>query len=753
MEYGFPLVTAHEIGKIFQDINLTKAPGPDGLCANIIYEFFKVNKEKFTNMMNECINYAIFPVSWKQASVALIPKVGKDLSSPSAYRPICLLSTWGKVLDKILSRRLTFEPEKTGKLHPNQFGFRNGRSTLDALQFFKDFVHSSKLNKHVTIAISLDMSNAFNSVEWRDVISALHEDGVSDYLIFSISDFLNNRKIVDPNLQVNYNYGKGVPQGSCLGPILWLLIADRLLRAMDQIKNCVVTMFADDILLLASDTASYKFSNSLVNPLREIELWAHKFNLKINPIKSKFIIFPFAKRVTHIPRLKICGKNIRNCSEFKYLGLSFDERLNWFSHFNSVKGRVSGIQYKIKRLSRATWGACPEVLKEIYLRAVEKFILYGAPIWFSENVKLRNKILQIQRIPLLGISKTYRTVSTDALHILCGCPPLDLVAKNDFILFKLFGRHCPIQVGDQTISFDDVTHLHSDPDPPWNVISFPWAIGDPDNQIGLKIFTDGSKLNNKVGFGIACFDERDEHLWSVSERLNDEASVFIAEAMAIFYAIDKCKDYSCQINIYTDSRSVLMAINSLKDDHPIIFQIKNLLRKSDHVKLFWVKAHVGTYGNEFADSLAKRATERDDIDHVVPMPKSSIKYKMRESLIKDWQDRWKFSRNARFLFGIFPEVSFRHCFGDFYINQILTTHGSFPIHQSRFFGKSSLCICGLDEGTVSHFIYGCPRFSSIREKFFPVNFSVLGFLDLILNKRACQGLREIVSLLLCASLA
>ncbi|GBN08382.1 Retrovirus-related Pol polyprotein from type-1 retrotransposable element R1 [Araneus ventricosus] len=178
LEYRFPLVTVHEIEKIFQDINLTKAPGPDGLCANIIYEFFK-----------------------KQASVALIPKVGKYLSSPSAYRPICLLSTWGKVLDKIFSRRLTFELEKTGKLHPNQFGFRNGRSTLDALQFFKDFVHSSKLNEHVTIAISLDMSNAFNSVEGRDVISALHEDGVPDYLIFSISDFLNNRKIVDPNLQ------------------------------------------------------------------------------------------------------------------------------------------------------------------------------------------------------------------------------------------------------------------------------------------------------------------------------------------------------------------------------------------------------------------------------------------------------------------------------------------------------------------------------------------------------------------------
>ncbi|GBN58469.1 Putative protein in type-1 retrotransposable element R1DM [Araneus ventricosus] len=265
LEYKFPLVTVHEIGKIFQDINLTKAPGPDGLCASIIFELFETNKEIFTSTINECINFATFPDTWKQASVALIPKEGKDLSFPSAYRPICLLSTWGKVLDKILSRRLTFELEKAGKFHANQFGFRNGKSTLNVLQFFKDYVFSSKSNNHVTLAISLDMSNAFNSVEWRYVTAALHEDGVPDYLIFSISDFLNNRKIVDVNLQVNFNYGKGVPQGSCLCPVLWLLIADRLLRAMEQYKNCVVTMFADDVLLLASDTASYRFTNSLVN--------------------------------------------------------------------------------------------------------------------------------------------------------------------------------------------------------------------------------------------------------------------------------------------------------------------------------------------------------------------------------------------------------------------------------------------------------------------------------------------------------
>ncbi|GBN28937.1 hypothetical protein AVEN_262202-1 [Araneus ventricosus] len=125
---------------------------------------------------------------------------------------------------------------------------------------------------------------------------------------------------------------------------------------------------------------------------------------------------------------------------------------------------------------------------------------------------------------------------------------------------------------------------------------------------------------------------------------------------------------------------------------------------------------------------------------------------MRELLTKAWQELWNSSINARFLFGIFPEVSSNRCYGDFYtINQILTTYGPFSLHQNKYFGKSSACVCGLDEGTVSR-IYGCPRFRLIREKFFPPDFHLLGYLDLILNKRACEGLKEIVTLLLRDSL-
>ncbi|GBO30700.1 hypothetical protein AVEN_198438-1 [Araneus ventricosus] len=348
-------------------------------------------------------------------------------------------------------------------------------------------------------------------------------------------------------------------------------------------------------------------------------------------------------------------------------------------HLNYIKDRVSALQFKIRRLSRATWGASCLVLKEIYLRAVEKFILYGSPIWFSDNVKLKNKLLQIQRISLLKICKTYKTVSTDALHILSGCPPLHLVARNECLHFELYVKHCQITIGEININYEEISHFINI-EPPWRAFSFPWEYGNPEDFSVVKIFTDGSKINNKVGIGIVCFDVNGDRKWSYSERISDAASVFIAEALAIFRALEICKRIEDENHIYSDSRSVLMAIDSLQDIHYIIFNIKNILKQTKNVKLFWIKAHVGTHGNEVADYLAKKATEKDSIDHVVPLPRSWIRLKLKESLIRNWQSIWNSSRNARFLFGIFPDASFNRCFGEFYINQILTTHGAFPIH-------------------------------------------------------------------------
>ncbi|GBO02662.1 hypothetical protein AVEN_269482-1 [Araneus ventricosus] len=111
------------------------------------------------------------------------------------------------------------------------------------------------------------------------------------------------------------------------------------------------------------------------------------------------------------------------------------------------------------------------------------------------------------------------------------------------------------------------------------------------------------------------------------------------------------------------------------------------------------------------------------------------------------------SSNSRFLYGIFPEVNMKRCHGDFLINQILTTHGCYPVHPHRIFGKSADCEYGRDQGTVSHYVYECQIYREVRQKYFPKNLFQLGILELILNTRAKIGLKIIIQDILTKSLA
>ncbi|GBM65089.1 Putative protein in type-1 retrotransposable element R1DM [Araneus ventricosus] len=391
----------------------------------------------------------------------------------------------------------------------------------------------------ITLALSLDISNAFNSVIWDDLINCLEEDGISVYLIDVIKDFLSNRIIYDDINNTEFNYSKGVPQGSCLSPVLWLLIADRLLRQMDEQENIMYTMFADDILIMSSGTVSYKFTESLVPPIKVVESWANKYKLKINPTKSKFIMFPYKKDITHVPRLKMNDIVIKQSRTLKYLGLLFDERLTWRPHLEGVREKVNYLQNKLYRFSRATWGVKPQVLKEIYKVAIEKYILYGVEIWFNKTVKISQKLIQIQRVALVQIAKTYKTVSLEALQVLTGLVPLDLVADKEVTKFNLFNRGIPINIKDKEYSFQDFDLVNKLGLLPWEKGGISWSMDSDPNGRFKKIFTDESKLNGRVGSGVVCLSEDIDIIWKLEIRLNDEASVFIAEAVAIQMAVEK----------------------------------------------------------------------------------------------------------------------------------------------------------------------------------------------------------------------
>ncbi|GIY37474.1 RNA-directed DNA polymerase from mobile element jockey [Caerostris darwini] len=488
-------------------------------------------------------------------------KDNKELNHPSHFRPICILPCWGKVLDKIICDRLSYYLEANKLLNIKQFGFRKNKSTILVIKNILDFHNTSREEKNITLLVSIDMSHAFNAVDWEKMKAKIFALPIPHYLKAIVCDFLQDRQVILHGISRPYN--RGIPQGSCLGPILWNIFVNDLLDTNFG-TNIQVQAFADDILLMMRAPASYCFSKDSVKPLQLIESWTKNNDLTINLDKTCFTILS-PKNFTHIPTIKIAGNKIKFNKNLKYLGIHFDAKLNWNFHLNTVQDKINNLHQKLIRITRATWGLNPKVKKDIYLKVIERVISYGQEIWFQDKSKQNIKILQLQRIGLLNITKCYKTVATDSLQVLAGTPPLDTKLRFQQVFHRLKIHGEEIHIGDLAIQPNNFTFLKPI-FPPWSRCSIKWSLFRQELP-GLSVFTDGSKMNGKVGGAFVVFNHHLE-VHHDCFRLSDNATVYSAELLAIKKAIEYTilNDLPV-VTIISDSRSVLMAVENVNNGY------------------------------------------------------------------------------------------------------------------------------------------------------------------------------------------
>lgn len=225
--YGQEL-NINEIEAALHSINSNKAVGFDGITIDIIKYLFKVYPDAIYKLYNTIWLTGFIPDIWKFFRVCLIPKEGKDPTLWDSYRPICINSTWCKVIDKVITTRLNNFLSDNNILNANQHGFRKGHSTLSALTKVKNYIDYNLGNKLLVCMITIDIKNAFGSVRTIDILNVLYRYNIPHRIINFIISYLSNRKvIVDENSSVLNNIG--VSQGSSIGPIIWLLLINVLL--------------------------------------------------------------------------------------------------------------------------------------------------------------------------------------------------------------------------------------------------------------------------------------------------------------------------------------------------------------------------------------------------------------------------------------------------------------------------------------------------------------------------------------------
>lgn len=217
-----------EVEKIISEMKNNKAPAYDGMTAELVKVIYNTEKELLMDIFNKIWHSSKFSDIWKITTITLIPKENKDNNLRENYRPISLLPVWEKVLDKLITNKLMSFLEVRNILNPSQFGFRKKDSTVDALNMVKTYIDDNLRNKQIVCMLSLYIINVFSSIYRNDILEIMDNYGLPDKLKFIIADYLKNRKIKISDTEF-LDFNIGVPQGSSLGPTLWLLIINELL--------------------------------------------------------------------------------------------------------------------------------------------------------------------------------------------------------------------------------------------------------------------------------------------------------------------------------------------------------------------------------------------------------------------------------------------------------------------------------------------------------------------------------------------
>lgn len=413
-----------EVRKAIWRMAPNKAPGLDGITAAVLRKAWVTVGPLLTRLLERCVRESAFPACWKTADVVVIRKGrDRDPSLPKSYRPVSLLPTISKVLERLVVCRL--EEETAASVSREQHGFTAGMSTISAIKECLEWVDSRP--EFMVVGVFLDISGAFDNLDWLALIRDMVKLGASDTTRSMIQSYLTDRKAV---LTVEKSTSsteltRGCPQGSQLGPILWKMSMDSALK-IDRDERIKVVAYADDLAILIAGSKIGYIRERARGFLQALRDWAAERGLVFSAGKSQAVSLKGGlKPGFSIP---FGDDMIVSASPVRYLGVQMDYKRNFWAHIQMVAEKSEGLYSRLRSLTSANWGARQTASGVIYRAVFLPRICYASEIWYKAvRTKKAVKLLgSAQRRPLLSLTGAYRTTSTDALQVVAGQWPLDI---------------------------------------------------------------------------------------------------------------------------------------------------------------------------------------------------------------------------------------------------------------------------------------------------------------------------------------
>ena len=320
------------VKKVITKLDSSKASGPDCIPVVVLKNCEPELSYILAKLFNKCLKESCFPDRWKVSSVVLMFKnVGEKFTAKS-YCPVSLLSVVSKVFEKLVNKTIVDHLQKGGLFSDFQYGFRSSRSTSDLLKVVSYRIPRAFNRSGATRAVALDISKAFDRVWHAGLLQKRKSYGISGQIFGLISSFLSNRLlrvVLDGKFLQEYPVNAGVPQGSILGPTLFLLYINDL---PDDVI-CNIAIYADDTTLYSKcDQASglweqLELASELESDLRDTVDWDRKWLVDFNAGKTQLVSFDRSKNTSAID-VKMDGFVLEEKTSFKTLGLTFSSKLD-----------------------------------------------------------------------------------------------------------------------------------------------------------------------------------------------------------------------------------------------------------------------------------------------------------------------------------------------------------------------------------------------------------------------------------------